>query len=34
VQAHYGALAKVTFLCLAPYDPSRAPWYIIPGDLA
>jgi len=34
VQAHYGALAKVTFLCLAPYDPSRAPWYIIPSDSA
>jgi len=33
VQTHYGALAEVTFLCLAPYDPSRAPWYIIPHDL-
>jgi hypothetical protein len=34
VQAHYGALAEVTFLCLAPYDPGRTPWYNIPGDLS
>ena len=34
VQAHYGVEAEITFLCLAPYDPSRTPWYNIPSDLA